>query len=159
MSNSNAALVLINARSRQTMATKTELAMTRAARRRGLLHRSSLDPAGALVLAPCMSIHTAFMQFPIDVLFVDREGCVRRIILDMQPWRIAIARDAYAVIEFAAGALDSCDLRLGDRLYLEPRVGSDLDAASPALVFADVLRRLASSRTVAVGPRRVFGWT
>src|SRR4029453_11402853 len=52
---------LINARSGEALATDIELALTRTARRRGLLHRDGLDPTAALILAPCLAVHTAFM--------------------------------------------------------------------------------------------------
>ena len=110
---------LINARTGQTVAETVELAVTSASRRRGLLGRDSLDPGAALVIAPCNSIHTFFMRFAIDVVFVDRAGRVRKIVRAVRPWRMAAAMFAYAVIEFGAGGLDGCDIERGDRLYVE----------------------------------------
>lgn len=121
---------LMNSRSGGTIASTIELAVTRAARRRGLLRRDALDPATALVLAPCLAIHTAFMRFAIDVVFVDREGCVRRIVRRLQPWRVAGSRHACATIELAAGALDACDVTVGDRLYLGTNRCTAFDAGS-----------------------------
>ncbi len=115
---------LMNARSGEVLATETELALTRATRRQGLLHRTGLDPSAALVLAPCLAVHTAFMQFAIDVIFVDRAGRVRRIVRRLQPWRLAASFRAYATIELAAGALDARDVMIGDRLYLKKVVAS-----------------------------------
>ena len=123
-------MVLVNARSDVTIASDVSLALTRAERNRGLLGRDSLDPSAALVISPCSSIHTMFMRFPIDVIFVDRDGRAVRIVRDLAPWRIALALRAHAVIELAAGSLTR-DLRVGDELYLAPPV-------SPAL---KVLRR------------------
>ena len=48
--------------------------MTRRDRRKGLLGRSGLEPASALIIAPCFSIHTMFMRFDIDAVFVDEDG-------------------------------------------------------------------------------------
>lgn len=121
---------LMNARSGQVLATAIELALTRATRREGLLHRTGLDPSAALVLAPCLAVHTAFMQFAIDVIFVDRAGRVRRIVRRLQPWRMAASLRAYATIEMAAGALDSRDVAVGDRLYLK-KVAATTGAANP----------------------------
>jgi uncharacterized membrane protein (UPF0127 family) len=123
-------MVLVNARSEATIASDVTLALTRAERNRGLLGRDSLAPSAALVISPCHSIHTMFMRFPIDVIFVDRDGRAARIVRDLAPWRIALALRAHAVIELAAGSLTR-DLRVGDELYLAPPV-------SPAL---KVLRR------------------
>jgi len=110
---------LMNARTGQPVANAAELATTSASRRRGLLGRDGLDPGAALVIAPCNSIHTFFMRFAIDVVFVDRKGHVRKIVRALRPWRIAAAMFAFAVVEFGAGSLDGCDIARGDRLYVE----------------------------------------
>jgi uncharacterized membrane protein (UPF0127 family) len=127
--------MLMNARTNEVIADHVEIADTRATRRRGLLGRDRLEPSHALLLLPCFSIHTAFMRFPIDAVFVNREGVVVRVVADMGPWKMAAAWRAHAVIELAAGALRSHDLRAGDRLYLaaEPAVaGSAVSWPLPA---------------------------
>jgi uncharacterized protein len=110
--------MLMNARTCGAIAETIELADTRATRRRGLLGRDSLDASTALILLPSFSIHTAFMRFPIDALFVNREGLVVHVVRNMPPWRMAAAWRAHAVIELAAGTLDARDVRIGDRMYL-----------------------------------------
>jgi len=110
--------MLLNARTNEVIAEHVEVADTRATRRRGLLGRDGLEPSTALLLLPSFSIHTMFMRFPIDVVFVNREGAVVRIVTNMGPWKMATAWRAHAVIEMAAGALRSHDIRTGDRLYL-----------------------------------------
>ena len=127
-----AGVTLTHERSRQIIARDVELALTRAARRRGLLSRPSFDPGAALVLAPCFMVHTAFMQFAIDVIFVDRGGRVRRIVRRLPPWRMAAAPLAYATIELPAGTLDRYEVAIGDRLCLGVSVSmrlSDTPAA------------------------------
>jgi hypothetical protein len=106
---------LVNARTGEPVATSVEIAATRATRRKGLLGRESLDPAAALVISPCFSVHTAFMRFAIDVVFVDRDGTVRRV-ARLPPWRIAVHLGASAVVELASGAARG--LSVGDRVYL-----------------------------------------
>jgi len=110
---------LMNARTGEAVADAAELAVTSASRRRGLLGRDGLDPGAALIIAPCNSVHTFFMRFAIDVVYVDRAGRVRKIVRALRPWRISAAMFAYAVIEFGAGSLDGRDVVRGDRLYLE----------------------------------------
>lgn len=112
------AVVLVHQRSRTVIASSVELALTRRARRTGLLGRVRIDPAAAMVLAPCFAIHTAFMRFPIDVLFVDRQGRAVRIVQGLAPWRAAMATSAHAVIELAPGVLRRCGVKVGDRLDL-----------------------------------------
>lgn len=123
-----AGVTLTNARSRQLIARDVELALTRKARRQGLLKRAALDPHAALVLAPCFMVHTAFMQFAIDVIFVDRTGHVKQIVKQMTPWRMAACPRAYATIELAAGTLDHLDVVIGDRLCLGASVSMKMSA-------------------------------
>ena len=73
-------------------------------RRRGLLGRASWPAGYGLVLAPCSSIHTAFMRFPIDAVFVHRDGRVAKVARAVPPWRIRVRLGAFAVIELPAGA-------------------------------------------------------
>jgi hypothetical protein len=70
---------LVNERTGATVASDVELAVDRPTRRRGLLGRAAMNPASAMVLSPCWMVHTAFMQFAIDVVFVDRDGRVVRV--------------------------------------------------------------------------------
>jgi uncharacterized protein len=116
---------LINGRTSQVVATSVELASTRAERRRGLLGRETLDRSTAMILTPCFAIHTAFMRFAIDALFVDREGVVRRVVSTMKPWRMAADVRANAVIELASGVAGGLDVRVGDRLHLSAAPGSE----------------------------------
>src|SRR5579871_5329702 len=106
---------LVNERTGTVVADHVELATTRAARRRGLLGRDTLPPTAAFVLSPCFSVHTAFMKFPLDVLFVDSDSVVRRVV-QMPPWRIAVDPRARVVIEMAAGV--PRDVRVGDRVAM-----------------------------------------
>ena len=112
------AVTLVHEPTGVVIASRVELAVSRRSRRAGLLGRAGINPATAMVLAPCVAIHTAFMQFPIDVLFVDRRGCALRVIHGLQPWRAAISTRAYAAIELAAGVLTRHCVDVGDRFHL-----------------------------------------
>jgi uncharacterized protein len=79
------------------------------ARMRGLLGRTELPRGEGILLRPCGSIHTFFMRFPIDVVFVDREGKVVGVERDLKPWRTARRRGAKAVLELTAGAAAGID--------------------------------------------------
>ena len=119
---------LLNAQTGAVIATAVEIARTSATRRRGLLGREGLPTGSALVITRCNAIHTIGMQFAIDVAFVDRDGCVRKIVHRLRPRRIAIAPRAYAVIELAAGELTPDRLRVGDRVYLAPQLSEAPEA-------------------------------
>jgi uncharacterized protein len=135
---------LINTRTSMAVASVVELAVTRADRRQGLLGRDALDLSAGMMLAPCVAVHTAFMRFPIDVVFVDRDGVVQKIVRDLKPWRIAASPRAYAAVELAAGI--ERDVVPGDRLVLTGTVpsaqASDPRSASleTALGSAQLLR-------------------
>lgn len=113
-----ASLALMNERTGSVVADDVELAVTRNARRRGLLGRSGLAPFSGLLLAPCAAVHTMFMRFAIDVIFLDREGRVVRVVPRLGPWRAAMKVIAHAVIELPAGTLASREVAVGDPLYL-----------------------------------------
>lgn len=124
-------MVLVNQRTDEALADRVEVAVTRRDRRKGLLGRSGLEPASALIIAPCFSIHTMFMRFDIDAVFVDEDGRAVKVVRDMPPWRIAVDPTAHAVVELPAGSLRDRQVNVGDRLYLlEPggrRVGLSVD--------------------------------
>ncbi|MFZ5826353.1 MAG: DUF192 domain-containing protein [Bacillota bacterium] len=74
----------------------------------GLMFRRELSEGEGLWIEPCRSVHTHFMRFPIDVLFIDRQGGVLHVIPAMQPWRFSpVIRQAAAVLELPAGAAGS----------------------------------------------------
>ena len=96
------------------------LAATPLARMRGLLGRRSLPRGEGVLLRPAGSVHTAFMRFAIDVVFVDRDLVVRCVVSDLPPWRTAGARRARAALELAAGEAARRGIEPGDRLELAP---------------------------------------
>jgi uncharacterized membrane protein (UPF0127 family) len=130
-------VALINERTRKPVATLVEIAASRTARRRGLLGRDSLAESSAMLLAPCGAVHTIGMRFPIDVVFVDRQGFAVKVVRNLRPWRIALAGGGRAVVEMAAGSLEWGQVLPGDRLYLAPVAAAagaadDASAAAPA---------------------------
>ena len=115
-------MTLWNVRTGAPLVTRLETAFDSKSRNRGLLGRTSLQPGHALVLAPCNSVHTFFMKFAIDVVFVGRDGTVRRIASALRPWRVAISPRSFAVIETAAGVIGTSGTCPGDRLAIDERV-------------------------------------
>jgi len=115
--------------SRGLISERCFVADTPFARMRGLLGRRSLSSGEGLLLRPASSVHTFFMRFPIDVVFVDRAGEVVKIADRVRPWRTAGARGAKAVIELPAGEAERRRVREGDRVELSVSTGS---ASGPA---------------------------
>ncbi len=103
------------------LAERTLEARTAGARLKGLLGRTELPRGEALWICPCNSIHTLFMRFPIDVLFLtgEREGERRvvRAVSRLRPWRATrVYLAAESVLELWAGAIDESGSREGDLL-------------------------------------------
>ena len=69
-----------------------------------------------LLIRPSFSIHTFFMRFPIDAVFLDRSGSVVDVVGRLKPWRAATCLRARAVLELAAGEAERLGLRFGERL-------------------------------------------
>ncbi len=97
------------------LAEQCEQARSFFARGRGLMGREQLDPGGGLLIDPCSSIHTFFMRFPIDVVFINRGGRVVGMRSALPPGRpYAGAWGARAVIELPAGTIATTGTQLGD---------------------------------------------
>jgi uncharacterized membrane protein (UPF0127 family) len=113
-------LVAYNTTRNAALATKVEKADTSASRNKGLLGRESLAADEGLWIVPCPMIHTFFMKFPIDVLFLDADLKVRRVIEDLRPWRLSPwVWAARSVLELKGGVLKG-SVRVGDRLDMRP---------------------------------------
>ncbi|MGI8730542.1 MAG: DUF192 domain-containing protein [Solirubrobacteraceae bacterium] len=87
-------------------------------RMRGLLGRAELPAGDGLLLRPAGSIHTHFMRFAIDALFLDRELRVLDVRSTLQPWRMARRRGARAVLELRAGEAERRGVQVGDVLHV-----------------------------------------
>ena len=85
-------------------------------RMKGLLGRSEMRPGEGLLLRPASSIHTFFMRFPIDAVFLDRGLRVLGISDELRPWRAASRRGAHAVLELPAGESARRGLEVGEKL-------------------------------------------
>lgn len=95
------------------------LADTFLARLRGLLGRRELGADEGLLLAPAGGIHTWFMRFPIDVVFLAPDLSVLGMRDAVKPWRMLGWRGARSVLELPAGTCERRRVRVGDRLSLE----------------------------------------
>ncbi len=85
-------------------------------RARGLLGRRALSSDQGLLLKPANSVHTAFMRFPIDVVFLDRDLNVLDVLEAVPPWRVKARRGARAVLELAAGEAARQGISEADKL-------------------------------------------
>jgi uncharacterized protein len=99
------------------------VADTAPARMRGLLGRTGMGEGEGLLIRPTNSVHMLFMRFPIDVVFLDRDLVVRKIVEALRPLRMAGCRGARAALELPVGAAARRGITVGERLTLEPHGG------------------------------------
>jgi hypothetical protein len=110
---------LINQTKKTVLAEDVYFADTPFRRIKGLLGRKSFNQGQALVIKPCNSIHTFFMRFPIDLLFLDKNNKVVQAIPDVRPFRISsIYFQANYVIELPPGTINATSTSVADILSL-----------------------------------------
>lgn len=89
------------------------------ARGKGLLGKKSFSPNETLWIYPCNNIHTWFMQFPIDAVFVDKNLLVTKIYTQLKPWKMVWPiLSARSVFEFSGGVINPDNVQPGDHLYV-----------------------------------------
>ncbi len=87
----------------------------------GLLGRKELPEGRGLWIRPSRSIHTFFMRFAIDVVYLDSDGTVVKTCETLRPFRLSMGgRRARSVLELPAGLLERAKVQAGDRLSLAP---------------------------------------
>lgn len=108
----------IENRTRKTLlGSRVQLAATWWARLRGYIGRSRPKNGDGLLLVPCDGIHTFWMSFPIDVLFLDEKGQVLASAGSLGPWKWGLrVRGARYVLEVPAGTIDASGTQVGDEL-------------------------------------------
>jgi uncharacterized membrane protein (UPF0127 family) len=102
------------------LASHLELADTASKRNKGLLGRDGLAPGEGLWIIPCESVHTFFMRFAIDLVYLDRKHKVKKVRSAVGPWRISACFLAHSVLELPAGTILSTGTRPGDILEFDP---------------------------------------
>jgi uncharacterized membrane protein (UPF0127 family) len=98
------------------VAEAAETAGSSQSRRKGLLGRDGMAPGEGLWIVPCEAVHCFFMKFPIDVLFLDREKRVKKVLAALKPWRIGVCLAAHSVLELPAGQAAATGTQPGDQL-------------------------------------------
>ena len=102
-----------------TLAEHADVADTSAKRRTGLLKHTGLAPGEGLWIAPCEAVHSFFMKFTIDVLYLDNKLRVRKVRPKLVPWRISACLLADSVLELPAGTIAATATERGDQLQIE----------------------------------------
>jgi uncharacterized membrane protein (UPF0127 family) len=112
--------VLVRNRTRGTvLGDAVELADTSAKRRTGLLKHHHLEPGTGLWIVPCESVHTFFMKFAIDLVYVDSKHKVRKVRHAVPPWRMSACLTAHSIVELPPGTARQTGTIAGDELEFE----------------------------------------
>lgn len=86
----------------------------------GLMFRQKLPAATGLFLAPCNSVHMCFMRFAIDVVYLDKEYNIIKVVKHLRPWiGLSMCSKAWAVLEMTAGEAERCGCEVGRKLILQ----------------------------------------
>ena len=112
---------LINKTNNKILADRLEVADNTFTRMKGLLGRSGLEKGQGLHITPCTNIHSFFMKFKFDAIFIDKQGKVKCLEEKIKPWsRVRFCFSAHSVIELPAGIISETYTKLGDKLDFEP---------------------------------------
>jgi uncharacterized protein len=112
--------IVVRNQTRNTiLADAAELADTSDKRRTGLLKHDRLDPGQGLWIVPCESVHSFFMKFAIDLVYLDRNNRVRKVRHRMVPWRVSACLSAHSILELPAGAAAASGTQAGDQLEMQ----------------------------------------
>lgn len=88
-------------------------------RMKGLLGKKEFGKGQAIVLEPCNSIHTFFMRFPIDVLFLDKENKILKAVPSLEPFKLTrVYFSAARTVELSCGTIKSFSIKEGDSLLI-----------------------------------------
>jgi len=108
---------IVNQNTGAIIAERAIIADNMFSRMKGLLGRKNMEKGEAIVLKPCNSIHTFFMAFSIDVIFVDNSNTVVRLFPAIPPWRMTPFIKASYCIEMPSGSANSL-LKQGDLIKI-----------------------------------------
>jgi uncharacterized protein len=96
-----------------------EVADTSEKRRVGLLKHLRLEPGSGLWIVPCESVHTFFMKFPIDLVYLDKQRKVRKVRHAVPAWRLSACLTAHSILELPAGTAEKTGTQRGDELLID----------------------------------------
>lgn len=84
----------------------------------GLMFRKKLPPTTGLLLTPCNSVHMCFMRFAIDVVYLDKEYRIIKVIENLKPWLgLSMCNNAHAALEMTTGEAKRYGLEVGRKMF------------------------------------------
>lgn len=118
-------LQVLNVNRQTRLASSLEVAGSGVRRSKGLLGRKGLAQGEGMWIVPCEAVHTFGMQFPIDLVYLDRKHRVRKVRSSVPPWRLSACLVAHSIIELPAGTILQTQTEPGDQLEFSPAGSQD----------------------------------
>jgi len=128
----NMRIRILNVTRNTEVAGRAEVASSGAKRSKGLLGRKGLEQGEGMWIIPCEAVHTFFMQFPLDLIYLDRNHRVKKIRSNVVPWRVSACLNAHSILELPSGVIRKSETEPGDILEIE-EVVRDAERTSPSL--------------------------
>ena len=120
---------VVNVTRQTVIADRLEVANQGDTRRKGLLGRSGLDAGEGLWIKPCEAVHTFFMNFPIDLVYLDQQHRIRKVRKSVPAWRLSACLSASSVLELPSGCIEATKSRPGDKLEFSSTVNAGDEGA------------------------------
>ena len=117
-------VAVLNVTRNTQIATRAEVAGSGVKRSKGLLGRKGLEPGGGMWIVPCEAVHTFFMQFALDLIYIDKKNRIRKVRSNVGPWRLSACLSAHSIIELPVGAIRDSQSQPGDIVKFEPAEGA-----------------------------------
>ena len=96
-----------------------DIADTSAKRTTGLLKHTELRAGEGLWIVPCEGVHTFFMKFALDLVYIDKKNLVRKVVRDVRPWRVSFCLMADSIVELPVGVVGESATQKGDEMVFE----------------------------------------
>lgn len=113
---------ILNVTRNTQIANRAEVAGSGMKRSKGLLGRKGLDAGEGMWIVPCEAVHTFFMQFPLDLIYLDKKNRIRKVKSNVRPWRLSVCLSAHSIIELPVGAIRDSQSQPGDIVKFEPTI-------------------------------------
>jgi uncharacterized protein len=109
----------VNLRTNKELATDVIVADNLFTRMKGLLGKKELPFGEALWIKPCFSVHTFFMKFPIDVIFLNKKNQVIAAVSNLTPNRMTrLYPQSFSVLELPSGTIVASNTKVGDEIEI-----------------------------------------
>ena len=114
---------ILNLTRKTHLARNAEIAGSGGKRTKGLLGRKGLAQGEGMWIVPCEAVHTFGMQFPIDLVYLDRGLRIKKVRSNVPPWRLSACLSAHSILELPAGTICESQSQPGDLLEFSPAEG------------------------------------